>query len=249
MMMSPSARTRTQPLPMQRTVRPSTHRIITSFKPGLMIPVAAIPLLREDSVASAAFRFAFEMKETIELLMNSVNCRVLTYFVPRTAFDRFDGMDAINKSYAGLPPAEGADVVPWFETMAAPATHGGNAILKAMGKHTRPGTTINTDYIEAYNQIWNYRARNRSPNIERRDRLDATLAPAFWQHQTFSHIVPDFDQDLIDGAVPLSISNARLPVKGLGIYSQPETRDHENGYVVVVPSLSAAAKSTFFVAD
>lgn len=210
------ARMKTTPIPVQRTVRPHSKRVLTSFEPGKMIPVMAIPLLREDALAGAQFRFAFEMKETVELLMNAVNCRVMTYLVPKTAFDRFDGLDSINKSYEGIPLIEGGAVTPWFETMAAPAS-GSNAILKKMGIHARPGTTINTEYIEAYNQIWNFRARNRSPDIELRDRLDATLAPAFWLHQNFAHIVPDWDQDAMDGAVPLSISNAVMPVRGLGM--------------------------------
>lgn len=208
---------KTTPIPVTRTIRPIGHRVLTSFEPGYSVPVLAIPLLREDAVAGAQFSVAFEMKETVEVLMNAVNARVMVHLVPKTAFERFDGLDSINKSYEGLPPMDGADVVPWFETMTAPA-HGANAILKKMGKHARPGTTINTEYIEAYNAIWNFRAKNRSPDIEPRTRLDATLAPAFWQHQTFAHIVPDFDQAAMDGSVPLSISNAKLPVKGIGIY-------------------------------
>ena len=211
-----SSRMKTTPIPVQRTTRPQAQRILTSFEPGYMIPVMAIPLLREDSVVSAAFRVAFEMKETVEVLMNAVNARVLVYLVPNTALERFKGgIDTINRSYEGVPETEGGDVVPWFETMVAPA-HGTNAILKKMGKHARPGTNINTSYIEAYNAIWNFRAKNRSPDIATRSRLDSTLAPAFWQHQNFAHIVPDFDQAIIDGEVALNVVNSKMPVKGLG---------------------------------
>ena len=216
--LSNAARMKTTPIPVQRTVRPSMHRILTSFEPGFQIPVMAMPLLREDSVPRAMFRLAFEMKETVEVLMNAVNARVLTYLVPKTAFDRFDGIDAINKSYEGLPSIEGGSVIPWFDTMVAPA-HGVNKILTKMGKHFKPGSTINTEYIEAYNAIWNFRARNRSPEIAARTRLDATLAPAFWLHQTFAHIVPDFDQAIIDGEVPLNVASGKLPVKGLGLHA------------------------------
>lgn len=208
-----ATRMKTTPIPVQRTVRPSMHRILTSFEPGFSVPVMAMPLLREDSVPRAMFRLAFEMKETVEVLMNAVNARVLTYLVPKTAFERFDGMDAINKSYEGLPNVEGGDVVPWFDTMVAPA-HGVNKILTKMGKHFKPGTTINTEYIEAYNAIWNFRARNRSPEIAMRTRLDATLAPAFWLHQTFAHIVPDFDQAIIDGEIKLNITEANVLLSG-----------------------------------
>lgn len=207
-------RMKTTPIPVQRTTRPSAQRILTSFEPGFMIPVMAMPLLREDSVAGASFRVAFEMKETVEVLMNAVNARVLTYLVPKLAFERFDGIDSINKSYEGIPDTEGGSVIPWFDTMTAPA-HGANKILTKMGKHFRPGTTINSEYIEAYNAIWNFRARNRSPDIALRTRLDSTLAPAFWQHQTFAHIVPDFDQAIIDGEVSLNVVNSKMPVRGI----------------------------------
>ena len=215
-----ATRMKTTPIPVQRTTRPATSRILTSFRPGFQIPVMVMPLLREDSVAGASFRMAFEMKETVEVLMNAVNVRVLTYLVPKTAFARFDGMDSINKSYEGKPPMEGQPVVPWFETMVAPA-HGVNQIFTKLGKHFKPGNNINTEYIEAYNAIWNFRARNRSPDIELRERLDATLAPAFWLHQTFAHIVPKFDQALIDGEVALNIVLDGMPDSAPIKYSKP----------------------------
>lgn len=246
--LSTAARMKTTPVPVQRTVRPQEKRILTSFEPGYMIPVMAIPLLREDACAGAAFRIAFEMKETVEVLMNAVNARVLTYLVPKTAFDRFDGMDSINRSYQGIPPMEGADVVPWFETMEAPA-HGANPILTKMGLHARPGTTINTEYIEAYNQIWNFRAKNRSPDIELRDRLDATLAPAFWQHQTFAHIVPDFDQAAMDGAVPLSIVSSKMPIKGLGIVDPSGPAAISGVYDAATPTGSVSYSSGYLIRD
>ena len=256
-MMQSGSRMRTTPIPVQRTTRPQAHRLLTSFEPGLSVPLLYVPLLREDS-AVGAFRAAFEMKETVEVLMNSVKARILTYFVPKTAFDRFSGMDQINRSYAGLPPVEGADPVPWFETMAAPA-HGANAILKKMGIHARPGTTINTDVIEAYNQIWNFRAKNRSPDITLRDRLDSTLAPAFWPHQNMAHIVPNFDAALIDGEVALNVVNSKMPVKGIGkadanFSLTNHTGRESGGASVVYPKStpidgSSAGNFTFYVKE
>lgn len=217
--MTSGQRMKTTPIPVQRTTRPSVHRVLTSTEPGKMLPVMYIPLHREDSCIGT-FRIAFEMKETVEVLMNGVHARVLTYLVPKTALDRFTGLDSINKSYAGLPVIEGGAVTPWFETMTAPS-HGSNAIFKKMGIHARPGTTINTEVIEAYNQVWNFRAKNRSPDIPLRTRLDATLAPAFWAHQNFAHIVPDFDQAIIDGEVTLNVVNARMPIRGIGTGNAP----------------------------
>lgn len=207
-------RTKATPLAIQRTRRPTSHRVLTSMPAGKMVPLAVIPLLREDELKRTVFRVAVEMEETVEVLMNAVNIRVRAYMVPNLAKARFQGsLDILNKSYAGKPLTEGGDPVPWFEEIDAPA-HGENAILTYLGAHFRAGTKINTDFIEGYNILWNFLAKNRSPDIPMRDRLDDTLAPAFWLHQTFAHIVPDFDQALIDGEVPLNIVDGQLVVSG-----------------------------------
>lgn len=207
-------RMRQTPIPTQRTTRRHDLRVLTSLPAGKMVPLAAIPLLREDSLTRCNARITFEMMETVEVLMNAVNVNVKAYLVPFLAFDRFRGMDDLNRAYEKV--AAGDDpVIPFFETVAAPA-HGANAILKYMGKHVRPGTQYNPAYIEAYNEIWNFRAKNRSPDITPRARLAGDLAPAFWRHSSFAHIVPDFDQAVIDGEVALNVVNANMPVKGLG---------------------------------
>jgi hypothetical protein len=198
------------------------------------VPLAAIPLLREDSVTRGVVRVAFEMAETVEVLMNAVNVTVHAHLVPFSAFERFKSLDELNRSYEEVAGAAG-QVVPFFETMAAPA-HGANPILKYMGKHARPGTTINTAYIEAYNEIWNLRAKNRSPDITQRARLENTLAPAFWHHNAYEHIVPDFDQALMDGEVALSI--AQLPA-GLAAVKSTYPRSDAQGYVFPASNQSA----------
>ena len=209
-------RMRTTPVPVARTMRRHDLRILTSLPAGKMVPLAAVPLLREDSMTRLNARISFEMSETVEMLMNAINVNVKAYLVPHLAFDRFSGMDELNRSYEGVANQEGGPVTPFFQSMPAPA-HGANQVLTYMGKHFRPGQTINAAYIEAYNKIWNFRAKNRSPDIAPRDALDGTLAPAFWHHSAFAHIVPDFDQAIIDGEVALNVANARMPVKGIGI--------------------------------
>lgn len=209
-------RMKTTPIPVQRTTRGKQDRVLTSLPAGKMVPILTIPLLREDSLVGANYRLAFEMKETVEILMNAVNVRVMAYLVPKLALDRYDGLDSLNKSYEGVPLVEGGPVTPWFETTAysGPTT---NKIMYHMGKHAKTGALINTEYVEVYNQIWNYRAKNRSPDIALRTRLDETLAPAFWEHQTFAHIVPDFDQAIIDGEVALNVVGGKMPIRGLGV--------------------------------
>ena len=209
-------RMRTQPLVAPRTMRRQSARGITSLPAGKMVPLVAVPLLREDAVRSGRLRFNFEHMETAEVLMNAINVRVMAYFVPMLALDRFNGsMDQLNLSYEGKPPLEGEAVVPYIEQMVFGA-HGANKIFEYLGLHGRAGQMVNSAYVEAYNQIWNFRAKNRSPDLSLRTRLQADLAPAFWAHDQFRHMVPDFDQAIIDGEVPLNVVDSALRIHGIG---------------------------------
>lgn len=214
-----NVRTNTQPIRTPRTMRRNSARGITSLAAGKMVPIAAFPLLREDAVRSGRLRFSFESMETAEILMNAINVDVKAYLVPNLALERFNGsMDQLNLSYEGKPPLEGEALVPYIETQAFGA-HGSNAVYKYLGLHGRPDQMVNTAYLEAYNAIWNFRAKNRSEdlyNAKKRTRLQTDLAPAFWSHDMFRHIVPDFDQAAIDGAVKLDLVSARIPVSGIG---------------------------------
>ncbi len=208
-----NSRTRTEAIVAPRTMRRHSARGITSLPAGKMVPLAAFPILREDAVRSGRLRFSFEMMETAEVLMNAINVRCMAYFVPMLALERFNGsMDQLNLSYEGKPPLEGEQVVPFIEQIAFGA-HGSNDIYRYLGLHGQAGQMVNSSYVEAYNQIWNFRAKNRSPDLTLRNRLDTGLAPAFWSHERFAHIVPDFDQAVIDGEVPLNVVNAVMPVK------------------------------------
>lgn len=212
-------RRKASPINAPRTMRAHELRTMTSMPAGRMVPLAAIPLLREDAAKTGRVRFSFESMETVELLMNGINVDVKAYLVPMLAFDRFQGsMDILNRAYEGVPAIDGGAIIKFFDTHVKGA-HGAEAVYKYLGVHAKPGANINTAYLEAYNAIWNFRAGNRSPKITKRTALDATLAPAFWKHQGFRHIVPDFDQSAIDGEIALNLVSERLPVKGIGVVS------------------------------
>lgn len=211
-----ASRTSTTPIGVPPTVRNHDLTILTSLPAGKMVPIAAIPLLREDS-ARTRISMGFQMMETAELLINEIHVNVKAYLVPNLAFERFTGMDDLNRAWEGKPPRDGLPVVPFIERFAASA-HGADPIMKYLGKHAMPGTQISTAYHEAYNAIWNFRAANRSPDITPRARLATDLAPAFWLHERFAHIVPDWDQAVMDGEVALNIINSKAPVTGLGYH-------------------------------
>lgn len=213
-------RTSTTPLRVPRSNRLHTARALTSLPAGKMVPVTAIPLLREDAIRSGRLRFSFEMMETAEILLNAVYVNVMAYLVPTLAFERFSGMDALNRAYEGIPEREGDEgPVPYIETEVF-GDYAENDLYVYLGLHGRPEQVVNTGYVEAYNQIWNFRAKNRSPDIELRERLAKDLAPAFWRHEMFRHVVPDFDQAVIDGEVPLNITAGQLSLKKAGVLAE-----------------------------
>ncbi|TIX14743.1 MAG: hypothetical protein E5V46_07695 [Mesorhizobium sp.] len=210
------SRMSTQPIVAERSNRIHTVRGITSLPAGKMVPIAAVPLLREDAVRSGRMRFSFEMMETAEILMNAVYVSVKAYLVPWSAFDRFDSIDAVNRAYEGVEQYAGGPVQPFVQRETFNSATADD-IKVYLGLHAKTGDTVTLAYHEAYNQIWNFRAKNRSPDLALRALTAKNLAPAFWRHEQFRHIVPNFDQALVDGQVALNVVNTQLPVKGIGI--------------------------------
>lgn len=204
------------PIDTIRSRRLEEKRVLTSGNAGKILPVAYIPLLREDSLVSGRMRLSFEMMETAEALMNGINVQVNAYFVPWLAFDRFEGsMDRLNRSYAGQPAYDGGPVTPWFNLSGTAWDLRNSPIAKTLGLHSRVGIKKNMAFLEAYNAIVNYRRKQRSKSLPLRAWNADTLAEAFWHHTAMKHIVPDFDQALIDGEVALNIVSADLPVRGV----------------------------------
>jgi hypothetical protein len=212
-------RTKTSPIPVVRSRRMIDLRGLTSLPAGKMVPINAFPVLREDAVINAPVRLSFEMMETAEILINAVNVRVMAYFVPWLALWRFQAsLDQLNRSYEGLPPVEGGDVVD-FVAKHTKGAAGAEEIYTYLGLHAKEGDDVSTFYRESYNRIWNFRARNRSSQIEEVAGSNTDLLPAFWAHRQFQHVVPDFDQDMIDGEVALNVTNSVMPVQGIGALS------------------------------
>ncbi|QCS37262.1 major capsid protein [Tortoise microvirus 77] len=210
-------RQETAPIKTQRSQRNHNVTVLSSMPAGKVVPLVAVPLLREDALRGLGMNIAVEMHETVEVLMNPVHVLVQAHLVPWLAFARFEGSeDQFNRSYMGQKKTDdaGAAVVPFIEKHAMGA-HGSVEVYKRLGLHGNPTDQVNTAYLEAYNSIWNFRANNRSPSIAERARLDGTLAPAFWPASRFQHIVPNFDQAVIDGEVALSVVNNRMRVRGL----------------------------------
>jgi hypothetical protein len=206
----------TQPLTPTKSARRDEIRAITSAGAGKVIPLAYTALLREDRVSRGRATVTIDVAEMPMTLMNGQMVRVRADLIPFTAFDRFNGVDQFNRSYMGVPETEGGAVVPFFETI----TYDRNAdLFKVMGIHAKDGTALNSAVVEAYNVLVNHRRKARSTKLPLRSKNDTTLAEAFWLNTGFNHIVPDFDQAMLDGEVDLMLESAQLPVKGIPLLS------------------------------
>jgi len=194
-----------------KTRRIDKVSVVTTSQPGRMVPLKAIPLLREDGLLNSRVTLNVQMAETAQMLLNPVRVSTAAYFVPKLAFERFLDMGTIDRSYNKQPEIDDT-VVPWFRPDTDPAS----PVLQTLGVHVPPGDDFNDDYKASYNQIWNYIAQQRSSSIPLRTETDGTLAPAFWRHSQMKHVKPTFDDAMLAGEVPLSITDQRIPVTGMG---------------------------------
>lgn len=242
----------TNPLPLKRSVRTDRGRVLTSGDAGKILPLKYIPMLREDAVQRGRIRVNIEMQETAELLMNGVAVNVMAHYVPMLAFDRFNGsMEELNRSYQGVAGI-GGEVVPFFETNKRYVGSTGLVdsddtsasawdiadledpdpylFYQTMGIHFN-AQNLNMTVVEAYNAIVNHRRKARSKNLPLRDSFDHSLAEAFWLNAGNNHIVPDFDQLLLDGEVALQGLTFQAPIRsdGWGYANVPSSGYAQNG--------------------
>jgi len=235
---------RRTPVPHARTVRQDLASVVTTGFGGKFLPVKMIPLLREDAISNTSVTINVQMAETASMLLNPVRVTATCHIVPKLAFERFQDMGTIDRSYNGIAEKDGL-VVPWFQKHAD-GPIASNPIMKTLGLHGLDMNDFNTDYTEAYNAVWNYEARQRSDVLTQAAALNDQLLPAFWQHTQMRHVVPNFDDALMAGDVNVEItSGGKMPVKGIGTTlgttpsgitgvreSDGTTTDYEFGYTV-----------------
>jgi len=200
------------PVQHARTRRADKVSVVTSDFGGTLTPLKMIPLLREDGVLNSRISVNVQMAETADMLLNPVRVSAMAYLVPKLALDRFQDMGSIDRSYNGQQEIDGT-VIPWFEPLTY---NGASYIWNKLGLHAPEGGFINTDYLESFNAVWNYIARERSTSLTLRDRLAGNKAPAFWEHTQMKHVVPTFDAAMVEAEIPISFTTGGdLPVKSL----------------------------------
>lgn len=200
----------TTPLNLPKSRRRDNWRGLTSMRAGVITPVAYFPLLREDSIRGGV-TVQVRMAEAVETIINPIRVKVQAYLVPKSAMKRFDGsMETLNRTYMGQTLPGGGAAPPWDVYWAPPVNDTGCAILDKLGLHYNGAATpMNTDLIESYNCIVNWRRRSVSLALPERVETDQTLAEAFWDEATFNHIKASFDAAMMEGSVPVDILNAQ----------------------------------------
>lgn len=203
----------TSPISTEKSIRGDEIRALTTCRAGKIVPVAYMPILREDRVSSGRIRLKLDMAETIHPLMNAINVTAYAHFVPFLAFERFGGsVDAYNRSYQGINEIHSGTPIPFFPKINF---NKDDQFWKTMGVHWKNGQPINQAPVEAYNAIVNFRRKARSEKLPLRAPTQTTLASAFWKTSNLWHIVPDFDQAAMDGEVQLNFANPDIAIRGL----------------------------------
>lgn len=220
------ARQSTTPVEFNRSTRKDTTVLMSSGRAGVVTPVAYIPLLPGDS-ASGRIGIDVQLKEMPKPLLNAVHANFQAWFVPKSAHPRFSGRDELMHAWTGedIKSLGAPDRSPprYFQFLEGTPrqTALNSTMFTTLGIHVPTGR-INTDLIDAFNLIYNFRLAAHSSRLVRRkyaeeDIAEATSLPrAFWPSSRLSRVVPDYERALLLGPLDLDVAAGMLPIGGSG---------------------------------
>lgn len=254
------ARQSTTPVSFSRTMRRDRCVTMSSGRAGVVVPCGYIPLLPGDGCAG---RVALDIKlaEMPKPLLNAVHANFQAWFVPKSAHPRFSGRDELQHAFTGekIKAMGSADRDPpsYYDvlTVSTGGTVASSTFFKTLGIHL-PGSgtaKVQSDLVDAYNLVWNFRAAAHSSRLTRRMYLSedaaaaSSLARAFWPSSRLSRVVPDYERALIVGALDLDVAAGRLPVSGVGVTSAATWSDFtfkETGGVSGTKSVSTGTQTS-----
>lgn len=221
------ARQSTAPVQFTQSKRKDTSILMTSARAGVVVPIGSFPLLAGDS-ASGRVGIDVQLKEMPKPLLNGVTANFQAWFVPKSCHPQFPGRDEFDHARSGLPIKSlgfaDRTAPPFFTTIASASvvsTVAASDFFKTLGIHVPAGSPINSDLIDAFSLIYNFRLAAHSTRLTRRfyasENLAAacTLPPAFWPSSRFSSVVPDYETSLIVGSLDLDVLAGRLPISGI----------------------------------
>lgn len=221
------ARQSTAPVSFNRSVRPDEGVTMSSARAGVVVPLCFIPLHAMDSCAGKV-GIDVRLKEMPKPVLNGVTANFQAWFVPKSSHPQFPGRDELlhARTGAAIKALGAADRTPppFFTTLsgATVTTAAASDFFKVLGLHVPTGASINSDLIDAFSVIYNFRLAAHSSRLALRayaseDIAEATsLPPAFWPSSRLSQIVPDYEQALITGAFDLDVAAGTLSVSGDG---------------------------------
>lgn len=225
------ARQSATPVQFNRTKRRDQTVLMSSARAGKVVPVAFIPLLRGDSCAGQ-IGIDITLGEMPRPLYNGVQANFQAWFVPKTAHAQFTGIDEFNHAWEGTQietlGAANRTPPPFFNEINVAltlTTIAASEFMKTLGIHIPAGEPINTDLIDAFWLIYNFRKAAISKSLPRsqyysENAVDALALPrCFWPASRLSRVVPDYESALIKGQLNLDVVAGRVPVSGLGIMS------------------------------
>lgn len=203
--------------------RPDNASILTTGKAGEVIPVSFAPLFRGDSVSGRIIvnMALAEMSKPIE---NAVIGRAQVWVIPRPALPQFGGIDEYVHSYHGTDATAlgraARTPASLFATVSSGAIAAAQAseFFRALGLHLEAGAPINTDYIDSYALVQNFRLAAHSSKMTRYPYYaenavtSLELKPAFWPTGRMHQIVPDYEQALVVGSLDLDVSAGNVSI-------------------------------------
>lgn len=221
------ARQKTTPVVYQKTSRIDKAVAVTSGRAAQVIPMAYMPILRGDS-ASGRVSVQIDMAEMPKPLLNGVFMNVQAWFVPKSVHPQFSGTDEFMNSYQNetIKALGQADREPpaFFDTITDPADITlvqGSHLYKTLGIHIPADTPVNTDLIDAFVLVHNFRLAANSTRLPLAEYAQQDLAAAvgpkraFWHSNRFSRVVPDYERALVVGSLDLDIFAGTIPIDGL----------------------------------
>lgn len=219
------ARQSTTPVAFNRTVRDDTGILMTSGRAGVVVPLAYIPLLAGDSCGGRC-GIDLDLAEMPKPLLNAVHANFQAWFVPKSAHPQFPGRDELMHARTGkvIKALGSGDRYPpaYFNLLGISqrAVAASSTFFTTLGIHIDETQNVNSDLIDAFNLIYNFRLAAHSSKLERRpyaaeDLEEAlTLPPAFWPSSRLSRVVPDYERSLIVGSFDMDIGAGQIVYNG-----------------------------------
>ncbi|AYP28802.1 MAG: putative major capsid protein [Microviridae sp.] len=218
------ARQSTTPVQFNKSRRTDDSVLMTSGRAGRVQTVAYIPLLRGDS-ASGRVGIDIDLAEMPKPLLNAVQANVQAWFVPKSCFPQFPGMDEFRHAYQGgrikSLGAPDRDPPKLFNLVSPVQKLRDSDFAKGLGLHFTPSNPVNTDVVDAAALVYNFRLAAHSSRLQRKsycieDLDDALELPrAFWPTGRFSRVVPDYERALIVGSLDLDVAAGQIPIEGI----------------------------------